>query len=61
MWVSLKKKAPEPGGDQREHGDMVSYFLDSDAEAQRGKESHPRQKNPMKPISWDREIATAEL
>lgn len=37
MWVPWDKKAPEPGRDRRDHGDMVSYLLDSDAEAQRGK------------------------
>lgn len=61
MWVPLKKKGPEPGGDQRDHGDMVSYFLDSDAEAQRAKESLPRQKNHVRPISLDGGMATAEL
>lgn len=44
MRVSLSKKAPEPGRDQRDQGDRVPYFIDPDAEAQRGEEICPETK-----------------
>lgn len=46
--------------DQRDHEDKVSYFMDSDAEAQTEEESCPKQKNHVRPIFWKVGMATAK-